>query len=119
MTEIQVRIQDFAVKMMFCILNLIFLNFFNTNFYLWYNSLLPVKYWAKPIKCIEMRAKIKSVRKIYKIFLCIFTYIGKSDNLPHTPILTKNDFLVTLIAKYQMPRAQGKFAYKNISVIEI
>ena len=30
-------------------------------------------------KMPKMRAKIKSVRKINKIFLCIFTYIWKSD----------------------------------------
>ena len=52
--------------------NWIFSYFFDTSFYLWYNSLLPVKYQNKPIKCLEMRTKIKSVQNINKIFLCIF-----------------------------------------------
>ena len=30
---------------------------------------------TQAIKCLEMRAKVKSVRKINEIFLCIFTYI--------------------------------------------
>ena len=37
-----------------------FLNFFHTSFYLWYNSIIPVKYRTKPIKFLRMRAKIKS-----------------------------------------------------------
>ena len=44
---------------------------FNTNFYwffyiilfIWYISIHHVKYLDKPIKCLEMRANIKSVRK--------------------------------------------------------
>ena len=62
LAEIPVKIQDFAIKMFFLNFFLKFLEFFNTSFYLWYNSLLPVKYRIKPIKCLEMRAKIKSYR---------------------------------------------------------
>ena len=38
-----------------------------------------LKYLDKPIKCVEMRAKTKSVRKISEILLYIFTYIWKSQ----------------------------------------
>ena len=53
--------------------------FFNTSFFIWGFSFHNLEYLDKPIKCLEMRAKIKSVRKINEIFLCIFTYIRKSD----------------------------------------
>ena len=52
---------------------------FNTSLFIWYISIHHVKYLDKPIKCLEMRAKIKSVWKINEIFLCIFTYIWKLD----------------------------------------
>ena len=62
------------------------LKFKKLNFYLlflwifiWYISIHQIKYLYKPIKCLEMRAKIKSVRKMNEIFLCIFTYNWKSD----------------------------------------
>ena len=42
-------------------------------FFLWYNSLLPVKYWTKPIKCLEMRAKNKSWW-FMKIYLPLWFY---------------------------------------------
>ena len=38
-----------------------------------------LKYLDKPIKCLQMRAKIKSVRNMNKISICIFTYIEKLD----------------------------------------
>ena len=62
----------------------------------WYISIHHVKYLDKPIICLEMRAKIKSVRKINEILLCFFTYIWKSDILPRTSIMTKNLFLSKL-----------------------
>ena len=43
--------------------------------FFWYISFHHVKYLDKPIKCLEMRAKRKSVWKNNEIFLCIFTYI--------------------------------------------
>ena len=46
----------------------------NTSLFIWYISLHHLTYLDKPIKCLEMRAKIKSVQKINEIFLCIFTY---------------------------------------------
>ena len=49
--KIQVEIQDFAIQL-HCI--------FSAKVFFLYNSLLPVKYRTKPIKCLEMRAKIKS-----------------------------------------------------------
>ena len=55
--------------------------FFNTSLFIWYISIRLVKYLDKPIRCLEMKAKIKSVRKINEIFLCIFTYIYKSESL--------------------------------------
>ena len=56
-----------------------FYGFFNTSLFIWGISFHNLKYLDKPIKCLEMRAKIKSVRKINEIFLCIFTYIWKLD----------------------------------------
>ena len=69
--------------------NLIFIlnfhRFFYTSPFIWYISIHHVKYLDKPIKCLEMRAKIKSVWKIFLcIFRCIFTYMWKSDVFPHT-----------------------------------
>ena len=40
-----------------------FHGFFYTSPFIWYISIHHVKYLDKPIKCLEMRAKIKSVRK--------------------------------------------------------
>ena len=48
----------------------IFLNFFDSSLFLWYNSFLPVKYRTKPIKCLEMRAKTKVFLYIFENFLC-------------------------------------------------
>ena len=59
----------------------------------------------KTKKCLEMRANIKSVRKIHEIFLCIFTYIWKFDIFSTYLNFDKNDFLVILKAKYQNVRA--------------
>ena len=42
-------------------------------------SVHNLKYLDKLIKCLKMRANQRSVRKINEIFLCIFTYISKSD----------------------------------------
>ena len=47
--------------------------------FIWGINFHNLKYLVKPINCLEMRAKKKSVRKINKIFFCIFTYIWKSD----------------------------------------
>ena len=38
--------------------------FFHTSPFIWYISIHLVKYLDKPIKCLEMRAKIKSARQI-------------------------------------------------------
>ena len=48
-----------------------------------------------------MRAKIKSVRKINEIFLCIFTYIKKSDIFSTYLNFYEFFFLAILKAKYQ------------------
>ena len=69
---------------------LIFMDFFNTCLFIWYISVHHVKHLDKPIKCLEMRAKIKSVRKINETFFCIFTYIWKSDIFP--PFQTEPHF---------------------------
>ena len=53
--------------------------FVNANLFSWYIFIHHVKYLDKLIKCLEMRAKMKSVRKINEIFLCILTYIWKFD----------------------------------------
>ena len=62
LTENQDKIQDSTIKICF----------------FWYNSLLPVKYHTKPIKCLEMRAKRKSVRYIFEIFLYKHGFIQHS-----------------------------------------
>ena len=52
---------------------------FLIHYTFWYLAFQIIKIEDKPIKSLEMRAKIKSIRKINEIFLCIFTYIWKSD----------------------------------------
>ena len=47
--------------------------------FIWGITFHHLKYLDKPIKCLEMRAKIKLVRKINEFFLCIFIYIWKLD----------------------------------------
>ena len=47
--------------------------------FIWCISIYQLKYLDKLIKCLELRAKIKSVQKIHEIFLCIFKYIWKLD----------------------------------------
>ena len=85
LTKIQVRIQNTRLNSRFCkemiswIFNSISLTLFDTGPFIWGITFHNLKYLDKPIKCLEMRAKIKSVRKINEIFLCIFTYIWKSD----------------------------------------
>ena len=53
------------------------------------------------IKCLEMRAKIKSVRKNNEILFCIFTYIWKLDILSTYLNFIEKWVFVTLKAKYQ------------------
>ena len=77
--KIQVKIQDFAKKGISWIFNSIALNLIYTGSFIWGISFHNIKYLDKPIKCLEMRPKIKSVRKINDFFLCIFPYIWKSD----------------------------------------
>ena len=89
----------FCKKGISWIFNSIALNLYYTGSFIWGISFHNLKYLDKPIKCLEMRAKIKSVRKFNEIFLYIFTYIQKSDIFPHTSIFTKNVCLV--IFKYQ------------------
>ena len=48
-----------------------------------------------------MRANQRSVRKINEIFLCIFTYISKSDTFSTYLNFDELFLLVTLKAKYQ------------------
>ena len=60
------------------IFNSILLSLFDTGSFIWGITFHNLKYRHKPIKCLEMRTKIKSVWKIKKIFLCIFSYIWKS-----------------------------------------
>ena len=70
------KIQEIELNWIFMIH---FYGIFNTSLSIWGISFHNLKYLDKPIKCLEMRAKIKSVRKINEIFLCIFTYIWKLD----------------------------------------
>ena len=79
---------------------------FLQNLFIWGISFHNLKYLDKPIKCLEMRAKIKSVRKIYKIFLCISLIFENWTFFTHTSMLTKNDFLVILKANYQNVQAK-------------
>ena len=68
------------------------MHLFYTGSFIWGISFHNLKYLDKPIKCLEMRAKIKSVRKTNEIFLCIFTYNWKSDIFSKYLNLTKNIF---------------------------
>ena len=43
------------------------LNLFDTGSFIWGITFHNLKYLDKPIKCLEMRANIKSVRKINEI----------------------------------------------------
>ena len=56
-SDFLIFLQYFAIQLFSWIFSWIFLNFFETSFYLWYNSLLPGKYWPKAKKIVEMRAK--------------------------------------------------------------
>ena len=49
-------------------------------FFLWHNYPLPVNYRTKPIKCLEMRAKIITVRQIIEIFICKLRFIQHLEN---------------------------------------
>ena len=55
------------------------LNLFDTGSFILGITFHNLKYLDKLIKCLEMRAKIRSVRKINEIFLCIFIYIWKLE----------------------------------------
>ena len=59
------------------IFNSISLNLFYACSFIWDINFHNLKYLAKPIKCLKIRVKVKLVRKINEIFLCIFTYIFK------------------------------------------
>ena len=83
------KIQDFEEKNDF--LNLL-LNLFDTGSFIWGITFHNLKYLDKSIKCLEMRAKIKSVRKINEIFHCIFTYIWKKNIFPAYFNLDKKRF---------------------------
>ena len=48
--------------------------FFHTGPFIWYISIHQVKYLDKPIKCLEMRAKVKSVRKKKSKFNFVVDY---------------------------------------------
>ena len=67
-----------------------FYGFFNTSLFIWYISIHHVKYLDKPIKCLEMRAKIKSVRKINEIFFVFSPIFENRTFFPHSSMLTKN-----------------------------
>ena len=83
---------------------------------IWGITFHNLKYLDKPIKCLEMRANIKSVRKINEIFLCIFTYIKKIWHFFHIPQflrifffgyfksqiskIDRTDFLFALISRH-------------------
>ena len=73
--KIQVKIQDSDKKMVSWIFNSISLNLFYACSFIWDINFHNLKYLAKPIKCLKIRVKVKLVRKINEIFLCIFTYI--------------------------------------------
>ena len=76
------------------------MNFF-TCLFIWYISIHHVKYLDKPIKCLEMIAKIKSVQKIYEIFFVFALIFENQTFFPNTSILTKNVFFGILKAEYQ------------------
>ena len=74
------------------ILNSIGLNLSYTGSFIWSISFQNLKYLDKPIKCLEMRAKIKSVRTINEIFI-LFSFTFKNRTwFPHSSILMKNVF---------------------------
>ena len=87
--------------MIYWIFNSISWNSFDICSFIWGITFNNLKYLVKPIKCLEMRAKIKSVRKINKIILCIFTYISNSDISTTDLNFDKKCVLVILKAKYQ------------------
>ena len=60
-----------------------------------------------------MRAKIKSVRKINEILLCIFTYIQKSDIFSIYLYFDDDFVLVTLKAKYQNVPIISEFCHMS------
>ena len=53
--------------------------FFKSSFPFWFILIHPIKDMDSKIKCLEMRAKTISVRKINENLLCVFAFIWKSD----------------------------------------
>ena len=81
--KFQVKIQYFK-KNGFLIFNSILSNLCHTSFFIWGITFHNLKYLAKPIKCIKMRANIKSVGKLMR-FSFVFSLIFKIGIFFHIP----------------------------------
>ena len=113
-----VKIQDFATKIISWIFYSFLLILFDTGSFIWGITFYNLKYLDKPIKCLKLRANQRSVRKINEIFLCIFTYISKSDIFSTYLNFDKIFLLVTLKAKYPNDPNNVK-KYQMFQVTEI
>ena len=82
--EIELKFKNFIF-----ILN--FYGFFYIIIFIWGITFHNLKYLDKPIKCLEMRAEIKSVR-FYEIFLVISHIFKNRTFFPHSSILTPVSF---------------------------
>ena len=92
------------------ILNSIWFNLFDTGSFILDITFHNLKYLDKPIKCLEMRANIRSVRKINE-FSFVFSLIFKNRTFfAHTSIFTKNAFLV--ISKFNIKMS---YTYRNFA----
>ena len=58
---------------------------FKLSFFIWCIPLHPVKHEDSSIRCLGMRANIKSAWRVNKIFVYIFTHIRKLHVFPHIP----------------------------------
>ena len=85
------------------------LNLFDTGSFIWGIAFYNLKYQDRLIKCLEIRAKIKSVWKINEIFLCNSLISKIRIFLRQNSILMKNLFFVTLKANHSiiLPQVLG------------
>ena len=66
--------------------------------------------------CPEMRTKTNSVRQINEFFLCVFTYIWKSDIFPTYFNFDENCVLVNLKARYQNVPSISNFWHLSYAI---
>ena len=89
-----------------------------TSPFIWYICIHHVKYLDKPIKCLEMRAKIKSVRKFSFVFSVVFSLI--CENRTFFTYLNFDEKYLLVYFKSQITNNRNKVKkYHMFQVIKI